>query len=291
MYHGHAMKTTFGKRIRKLRESKGLSITQVAAKTGMNSSYLSKIESGDRSAPSLEYTIRLAKVLEADVGELLRLAGYSHEVLDAVGGTSIDQLIMEAEMREQKRQQVMQQTIEEQVKFARGFIVQELGRRAAEIAKYMASEADVKKDSQGHVIWAKFAVDIPGLATFYALYEPHGDDKVQWCISLIDYSNRDKIRIADPLSHTMTEQEKSELIGDFLLRRKKEFPLPIKVQKGTNVVPCGYGDCDGEVHLNITEAADTLSEDTSVASVIDLAQDIWDFPCAKCKRKNRVQFE
>lgn len=71
------MTQTFGQRIKELRKAKGLSQRAVAAQVGINFTYLSKIENDrvDFAAFPSEDTIRkLAKVLEADVDELLLMA-------------------------------------------------------------------------------------------------------------------------------------------------------------------------------------------------------------------------
>ena len=71
------MPQTFGQRIKELRKAKGLGQRAVAAQVGINFTYLSKIENDkvDFAAFPSEDTIRkLAKVLEADVDELLLMA-------------------------------------------------------------------------------------------------------------------------------------------------------------------------------------------------------------------------
>jgi transcriptional regulator with XRE-family HTH domain len=68
---------TLGQKIKALRKAKGLSQRTVAAEVGINFTYLSKIENDkvDFAAFPSEETIRkLAKVLEADVDELLLMA-------------------------------------------------------------------------------------------------------------------------------------------------------------------------------------------------------------------------
>jgi transcriptional regulator with XRE-family HTH domain len=67
----------FGERIRELRKAKNLSQRDLATKTGVSFTYISKIENekldfGDY--PSEELIRKLAKVLRADADELLLLA-------------------------------------------------------------------------------------------------------------------------------------------------------------------------------------------------------------------------
>jgi len=65
----------FGARLRELREQAGLTQKGLADKVGVNFTYLSKIESGAKSAPSEKVILRLAKSLNADRDELMTLAG------------------------------------------------------------------------------------------------------------------------------------------------------------------------------------------------------------------------
>jgi transcriptional regulator with XRE-family HTH domain len=74
---GKRMPLTFGHKIRELRKAKGQGQRAVAAEVGINFTYLSKIENDrvDFAAFPSEETIRkLAKVLDADVDELLLMA-------------------------------------------------------------------------------------------------------------------------------------------------------------------------------------------------------------------------
>jgi len=65
----------FGARLRQLRNRAGLSQRKLADRVGIDYSYLSKIENGVIPPPSEQVIRRLAEVLDADGGELLRLAG------------------------------------------------------------------------------------------------------------------------------------------------------------------------------------------------------------------------
>lgn len=67
----------FGERVRELRKGKGLTLRDLAAKLGVNFTYSSKIENQKLSFgeyPSEDLIRKLAKVLKADVDELLLLA-------------------------------------------------------------------------------------------------------------------------------------------------------------------------------------------------------------------------
>jgi HTH-type transcriptional regulator, competence development regulator len=63
---------TFGLKIRKLREEKGLLLRQVAATLEIDTALISKIERGDRKA-SREQVIKLAELLNVESDELLIL--------------------------------------------------------------------------------------------------------------------------------------------------------------------------------------------------------------------------
>jgi transcriptional regulator with XRE-family HTH domain len=72
---GAINQSSFGTRIQDLRRKKGLTQRQVAAKLGIDFTYLSKIEN-DRGEPPGEETVRrLAKLYGVDPEELLAVAG------------------------------------------------------------------------------------------------------------------------------------------------------------------------------------------------------------------------
>lgn len=60
----------FGERLRREREKAGLSLTQLAAATGISKAYLVKLEN-EPSNPSLELMARLAEALDITVADLL----------------------------------------------------------------------------------------------------------------------------------------------------------------------------------------------------------------------------
>lgn len=73
----------FGKRIKELREKKGLVQRQLAAELEIDTPMFSKIERGERRAKR-EQVIELARLLEVDVDELLTLwlAGQVYDLLE-----------------------------------------------------------------------------------------------------------------------------------------------------------------------------------------------------------------
>lgn len=70
----------FGQYIRKLRESKNMSVTSVAEQVGINHSHLSRVESGDRNPPKIPTLVKLAKVLGVPISTMLEKAGVVEDV-------------------------------------------------------------------------------------------------------------------------------------------------------------------------------------------------------------------
>jgi transcriptional regulator with XRE-family HTH domain len=65
----------YGDYLRALRDSRGLTLREVEARSGVNNGYLSLVEQGKREVPSLRLIQRLAGVYGASVVEMLRVAG------------------------------------------------------------------------------------------------------------------------------------------------------------------------------------------------------------------------
>lgn len=72
------MKTTFGAYLRQKRKQMGLTLTQLAARLGLDSANLSKIENGKREFDEKRLSI-LAEVFDADIDEL-RDEFYSEQI-------------------------------------------------------------------------------------------------------------------------------------------------------------------------------------------------------------------
>jgi XRE family transcriptional regulator, master regulator for biofilm formation len=64
-----------GKLIKRLREEKGFSITKLARLAGVSKSYLSQIERGLQSNPSLQFLMKVAVPLGTNLDYLLGEAG------------------------------------------------------------------------------------------------------------------------------------------------------------------------------------------------------------------------
>jgi transcriptional regulator with XRE-family HTH domain len=61
----------FGKRVRELRKERGLSQVELAAKVGIDRSYMGFLERGERN-PSLEVIAKIAEALNVAPDELLK---------------------------------------------------------------------------------------------------------------------------------------------------------------------------------------------------------------------------
>lgn len=68
-----AIRTDLGKAIRELRESRGLTLDALAAKAGMHTTYLSRIERA-HSSPTWEKVTSLAEALDLPVSEIAEAA-------------------------------------------------------------------------------------------------------------------------------------------------------------------------------------------------------------------------
>jgi len=66
-------------KVRELREALGFTQGQLALKTGLSVSYISKMETGQVGRPSAKTMLTLAKGLRVDENVLYQAAGYSRE--------------------------------------------------------------------------------------------------------------------------------------------------------------------------------------------------------------------
>lgn len=66
----------FGEHLKRIRESKGMTINQLAIYSGVSSASISRYESGDRATPKPPTIEKLANGLRMDYKELMRIAGY-----------------------------------------------------------------------------------------------------------------------------------------------------------------------------------------------------------------------
>lgn len=57
----------FGKKLKDLRKSKGLGVNQLALKSGLSASTISRFETGQRKGPTLETVKKLSKALGVSI--------------------------------------------------------------------------------------------------------------------------------------------------------------------------------------------------------------------------------
>ena len=67
-------------RVKRLRELKGVTLEQLAERTGLTKSYLSKVERGV-SVPSISTAIRIADAFETEVGDLFGVTASSNDLV------------------------------------------------------------------------------------------------------------------------------------------------------------------------------------------------------------------
>jgi transcriptional regulator with XRE-family HTH domain len=86
----------FGARIRAIRRQRRLTQRQVAEQLPMSPGNLSRLENGEHGPPSDEVIVKLVDVLNADIDELMRLAGRD------VGGASFERQVL-SELQDLRR--------------------------------------------------------------------------------------------------------------------------------------------------------------------------------------------
>lgn len=93
------MEETFGKTLRELRRSKGISQRNLADKVGVDFSYISKIENNRLPPPAADTIVKICEVLAVPPDELLSITGkMPTSTKDMIGSSSAAlQFIREAE--------------------------------------------------------------------------------------------------------------------------------------------------------------------------------------------------
>lgn len=71
-----------GKKIRDLRMKRGISLTELARLSGVSKSYLSFIERGKQTNPSIEVIEKIAKALKIDIQSLLTTQNKQSQTVD-----------------------------------------------------------------------------------------------------------------------------------------------------------------------------------------------------------------
>jgi transcriptional regulator with XRE-family HTH domain len=67
---------SFGEELKKLRESKGMTVNQLAIYSGVSAASISRYETGERGIPKPPTIEKLAKGLRVDYNDLMKLAGH-----------------------------------------------------------------------------------------------------------------------------------------------------------------------------------------------------------------------
>lgn len=62
-----------GVKIKSARESKNMSIYELANKSGLSDSYLSRLENGQRKDPSISTVIKIVTALEISINDFINL--------------------------------------------------------------------------------------------------------------------------------------------------------------------------------------------------------------------------
>lgn len=62
---------TFGEKLKQIRETKRLGVNQLALKSGVSASQISRFENGKRKDPQIDTAKKLAKALDVSVTELI----------------------------------------------------------------------------------------------------------------------------------------------------------------------------------------------------------------------------
>jgi len=82
------MEQTFGRMLRELRRSRGISQRNLAAKVGVDFSYISKIENDRLPPPAADTIVKICNALEVSPDSLLVLSGkIPKELKEAIGSS------------------------------------------------------------------------------------------------------------------------------------------------------------------------------------------------------------
>jgi len=82
------MEQTFGRTLRELRRSKGVSQRELAEKVGVDFSYISKIENDRLPPPAADTIVKICNALEVPPDKLLALSGKIPSELRNIIGSS-----------------------------------------------------------------------------------------------------------------------------------------------------------------------------------------------------------
>ena len=99
----------FGKRLRKLREQRQMTLRYLADRADLSYSFIASLEKG-RYNPSRETIFALAAALETDINELLILAGY-------LPNETVDQVSAPIKTKQASNEYILENLLKEPVSF------------------------------------------------------------------------------------------------------------------------------------------------------------------------------
>lgn len=82
--------TEFGAYIKNIRDSKGMTLNQVALYAEISAAQLSRIETGKRGTPKPQTIEKIAQALKVDYTELMKVAGYVENTPDNIENTQAE---------------------------------------------------------------------------------------------------------------------------------------------------------------------------------------------------------
>ena len=91
------LEVVFGDELKRIRESRGMTVNQLAMYSEVSSATISRVENKKRGVPRPKYIKKLAEALKYPYADLMKLAGYSY---DETKDSSIEETELEKENRE-----------------------------------------------------------------------------------------------------------------------------------------------------------------------------------------------
>jgi transcriptional regulator with XRE-family HTH domain len=73
------LRVDFGDELKRIRESRGMTVNQLAIYSGVSAATISRVENKKRGTPRPKYIKMLAEALRYDYNDLMRLAGYTDD--------------------------------------------------------------------------------------------------------------------------------------------------------------------------------------------------------------------
>ena len=116
MKKGRSVSEKFGSALLYYRQQKGLSLKELETLTKVSSSYLNRLEKGERSAPSIPIASKIAEALNVDLYTLLSISSTNVPVTEAQTITELllynDFKIVEDKVIRKEAKQILVEIIE-----------------------------------------------------------------------------------------------------------------------------------------------------------------------------------